>query len=194
LSFAKEKFGEIPVYHYYYYTHPSAITASAVQGGPTLINLLFRIDPRENNVTVEGEIDLPPKNKFVYISINDTGINECEYIQVALANLVSFLGANGFDVKGAVPDEKIAEEIKSRYITCDTNPDNGVILIQQGEKTKITRENNCYIMDIASCQVLDATEKFQIQTILDAKARAEEEGNTILTITHDPETGEIITG
>jgi hypothetical protein len=189
LSFTKETFGEIPVYRYYYYTHPSAITASAVQGDPTLINLLLRVDPRENNVTVDGEIDLPPKNKFVYISINDTGINDCEYIQVGLANLVSFLIANGFEVKGAVPDEVIAEEISSRHVTCDTHPNNGVILIQAGQESKITRQDNCYTMDVSSCNILDTTEKFQIQTILDAKKRAGAEGNTIFTITNNPETG-----
>jgi len=192
LTFTKEKFGDIPVFRYYYYTHPSAITitGSVVQEEPTLINLLFRVDPRENDVVVDGEIELPPKTKFVYVSINDTNFKDCQYTQVAVANLASFLVTNGFEIKGAVPDKAQAKEIEVRYADCSTNQNNAVILIQsateENPEPKITRQDNCYVVNVAGCDILSATEKFQTQVIIDAKIRAEE-GGTAQTVTFDTE-------
>jgi hypothetical protein len=189
LSFTKEKFGDIPVYRYYYYTHPSAITTRAVdlEGDPTLINLLFRVDPRENKVEVLEDIDLPQKDKFLYISINDTNLKECEYTQVAIANFASFFVANGYTIQGAVPDKELAKEINVRYAECGTHPDNGVILIQSGEKTQISEtDRNCFLMEIDSCEdILAATEKFQIQTIIDAKERNEKKDDIDTTYTQE---------
>ena len=35
----------------------------------------------------------------------------------------------------------------------------------------VTRKENCYVIEVANCEVLQAIEKFQVESILDAKAR-----------------------
>src|SRR3989344_265330 len=71
LTFTKEKFGQIPVYHYYYFL-------KSKQGQLIKYNLYLRIDPRKNNVSVDGEI-LLKDDRSVYLSINTTGLTQCEY-------------------------------------------------------------------------------------------------------------------
>ena len=171
LDFTKEKFGEIPLYRYYYFTN-SLSTTGAVIGEPKLVNLYLRNDPRKINIPIEGEIEFPRKGKFVYITINGTGLDQCKYSSIALASLSSFLTQNDFTVKGAVPNEAEAEENNIKYATCETRPDNAVILIQTGQETKIVKEaENCYVISSTNCEILPAVERFMIQVIIDAKAR-----------------------
>jgi|SRR3989338_2727479 len=186
LNFKKTKLGDIPMYQYYYYTSLTGNIAS----DPKLINLYLRLDPRQNDVPVDGEIELI-KGKTVYISIDSSGLAECEDNSIALANLGSFLNANGFGVKGAVPNEAEANSTGLMYVNCSTKPDNPVLLIKSGEETEIEREKtgtkyivnppvgaayeeiertNCYIITVAKCEILEATEKFTLQSIIDARA------------------------
>src|SRR3989344_4418394 len=65
LAFTKEKFGEIPVYHYYRFYESG-------DGQTIKHNLYLRTDPRKNDVPIQGGIAFP-KDSEVYISINSTG-------------------------------------------------------------------------------------------------------------------------
>ena len=172
LTFTKEKFGEIPVYHYsYYYNNPGKVTGSAIQEGLVQYNLFLRKDPRKNEVPVDGEIFLQA-GKTTYVSVDPVGLVGCEYSSVAISNLVSFLVDNLVPVKGASPNATLAEEVGAVYATCETHPDNTVIIVQGGEDTKVYKENNrCYVIQAADCEALDATEKFVLQSIIDARKR-----------------------
>ncbi len=171
LSFTKEKMGDIRLYHYYYYTTPSYATGAAIsEGNPKLINLYVRNDPRTNNIPIDGEIELK-RGKSVYITINATGLTECPYSSLAIAGLSSFITENGFTMQAGVPNKAEAEKDNLDYITCEEHPRSPVILIQSGEETSIAKENNCYTITAANCEILQATEKFMIQSIIDAKAR-----------------------
>jgi hypothetical protein len=129
----------------------------------------LRNDPRENDVPVEGKIEFQ-KGKIVYLSVNGTGLTECPMSNMAVAGLSSFLTNNLLQVKGATPDEVEAGKTGLRYVPCSAFPDNPKILIQRGDETKIKRAgNSCYVISINNCEVLEATEKFQVQAILDAK-------------------------
>ena len=189
LEFSKEKFGDIPLYYYYYYTNPSYATGNVIQNEPRMINLYLRHDPRTNEIPVDGNLEFQ-RGKFIYITLNSTGLTECPYSTLALAGLSSFFGQNGFEIKGGVPDEAEAKKDNLEYITCEQHPDNSVILIKSGDETKIKRDSktvytavdgklagksteysNCYTITVANCEILQATEKFMTQSIIDAKAR-----------------------
>lgn len=162
LTFTKEKFGEIPVYHYYYFFNDP-------KGKLYQYNLYLRKDPRKNTVPITGNIILPDK-KFIYISINTTGLEQCPDSVIATSALTGFLTNNQFTVKGATPIKELAEELKVQHATCENLPNNVVILIQEGNETKIEKENMCHTISVANCEILDAVEKFQVQAILDAKS------------------------
>ena len=161
LVFTKEKFGEIPVYHYFYYYNND-------KGETVKYNFYLRIDPRKNNVPLEGEIEFL-KGKFVYISVNGTDLTRCPYSSVAIASLAGFLTDNEITVRGASPDKAVANESKVVYADCENHPNNVVVLIQKAERTQVTKQGRCHIIDVADCQILDAVEKFEVQAILDAK-------------------------
>lgn len=169
ITFTKEKFGEIPVYHYYYfYEH---------NDGQYKYNLYLQRDPRNNFVPITGnaisqEIIFPISEQ-VYISIAPEGLVGCEYGSTGIATLSSFLTDNQIKVKGASSDKEQAEANNLKYITCDTNPNDIVIMMRGGKETRIIKESNsCYIIEINNCQVMEAVEKFELQAVLDARDRS----------------------
>jgi hypothetical protein len=162
LTFTKEKVGNIPVYHYFYYF--------TSQGELIKYNLFLRNDPRENNVPVEGSEIIYEGGKFVYLTLNTTGIDKCEQSVIAVADLSKFITHNQFTVKsGTLIPEEASED--QDYITCENRPDRPVISIIEGEETKITIEDYCYTISVANCDIMKATEKFKLQSVLDAKKR-----------------------
>lgn len=168
ITFTKEKFGEIPVFHYYYYITPEI-----------KYNLYLRNDPRGNLVPFTGRAIEIFKLDKVYLSINPEELTQCEYGRVGIGTLASFLADNQFIVKGATQNETLAKEANVDYATCESNPGDVVIQIQSGDKTEVIHDSlNCYKIDIAECEVLPAIEKFQVQMILDARARKLEADKT----------------
>jgi len=163
LAFTKEKYGQIPVYHYYYYFDDAA-------GQQYKYNLYLRNDPRKNEIPVYGKISFLRGNT-VYLSINGTGIVGCNNSMREVASLSSFLNSNLLLVKAGTPDKEEAEMNNLTHVTCETKPANTVILIQEGNETSIAQKENCYTINIARCELLDAVEKFEVRSILDAKAR-----------------------
>ena len=161
LAFTKEKFGEIIVYHYYYYFTDN-------ENQLIKYNLYLRNDPRENEVPIEGKIEL---GKKVYISY-DASINSCDKSALAADSLAKFLVNNQLSVKAGIPDRAEAESKNITYIDCNTNPDDATILIKAGNETNIIKEDNCYVISVSDCNILNAVEKFEVQTILDASVRA----------------------
>jgi len=161
LAFAKERFGEIPVYRYSYFFNDN-------QGQLIKYNLFLRNDPRTNTVPIEGEIALGGN---IYISINSTGLNDCKESSIAVASLAAFIINNQLTLVAGTPDLEESKANNVSHITCEIYQNNPVILIQAGEETKIVRENNCYRINVANCDINPAIEKFEVQTIIDAKKR-----------------------
>lgn len=169
ITFTKEKFGDIPVFHYYYYITPEL-----------KYNLYLRNNPKKNAIPITGNaVDTGIeffRNDIIYLSVNPEGLTECEYGRVGIGTLASFLADNQFTVKGAAPNKILAEEANAVYATCSTNPRDPVIMLQAADKTEIIRDSrNCYKINIANCEILEAIEKFEVQMILDAKERREGE-------------------
>jgi hypothetical protein len=166
LSFTKEKFGTIPVYHYYYYFTDSNT------GKQYQYNLYLRIDPRKNNVSMPlGETEFS-KEAINYLTVNGSGLTSCTTSARDLGSLAELFSANMLPMKAGTMDSIEAKSNNLTYITCDNKPANPVIQIFSGNETKITIDHNCYNIQIANCQTLEAIEKFKLQTILDAKARS----------------------
>ena len=164
LSFTKEMFGEIPVYHHYYYY-------KTLEGELVRYNLYLRNDPRKNTAPITGDV-IMSLGTTTYLSVDGNALQYCEYSSVAIANLASFLASNLIRVKSAAPYKALAEEAKVVYATCDTHPEDIVIILTTGNETKVTKENNtCYVITAANCEVLQAVEKFQVQSIIDARKR-----------------------
>lgn len=84
--------------------------------------------------------------------------------------LSSFLNQNGYAVKSGASDEVIAREQNLTHITCENRPDRMVISYTSGDSPSIVRKGNCYTITVANCDILAPTEKFIIQSILDAKS------------------------
>jgi|SRR3989344_776458 len=159
LTFTKERFDKINVYHYYYYF-------SDESGQQYRYNLYLRNDPRENEVPINANITFG--NKKVYVGIGD-GISQCRDSARDVASLYSFLHNNLIDVKAGLTNEIEAVESNLTHVSCSRYPNNKVIVISEGDETEITQDKNCYEIKVANCELLDAVEKFEVESILHAK-------------------------
>ena len=164
LTFTKEKFGEIPIFHYYYY--------AGRQGREHQYNIYLRIDPRKNNVSVTGELDYPEIGSAVYVSLNSTGFSECNNVLREMHTIADFLNGNDYVVKAGNPDEDFAKQTNITYATCESKPDNLVILITPGNETKIFSTDNCRLITVNNCELLPAIEKFITKSLVEAKKRS----------------------
>jgi len=165
LQFTKQKIGDIPYFQTYYYFQDSS-------GRPVNYLLNLRIDPRKNNVSLIGEIKLP-KQKIIYLSANETGFEDCQPGEkaAAVSSFVLFLKGSGIDVKAASPDKDISAAKSIIYANCENRPQNSVILIKNSGETKINSTGTCFIVEISNCQFLSAFEKFEVETLAQAKER-----------------------
>jgi len=173
LTFTKERAGEIPIYHYYYYfTNPKN---ELIQ-----YNLYLRNDPRENNVPVEGDDISFGENEVVFISVNASELQKCKQGVLAIGSLSSFLTDNQIFVKSGNLDFWDAGNKRQDWITCENRPKNLVIEISEGEETKINIDENCHEITVNNCEILQATEKYEIQSIIDAR-KSDPEGRIVVS-------------
>jgi hypothetical protein len=164
LSFTKERYNQIPIYYYYYYfTEP----VSNIQ---YKYNLYLRLDPRKNNIPINATI-IVPHGKTVYITLNSSAFTNCNNSRRDVATLAAFFANNFINLSIGAVDKQEAASNNLSNIDCDTYPENAIIKMEGGNETRIYQQYNCYIMDIANCQTLEVVEKFEVQAILDAKAR-----------------------
>ncbi len=163
LYFSKERIGKIPLFHYTY-------TFEAKGGEIYKYNLYLRTDPRTNDVPIQGGNIKFERPYLTFISINSTGLQQCELGALAVGGLAQFLSDNQIPVKGANIDFWQAGADKQEWVTCDLKPANPVIEIFSGNTTEIILENKCYRIKVADCHILEAIEKFQLQSIIDAKS------------------------
>jgi hypothetical protein len=163
MTFTKEKYGEVLVYHYYY-------VAELAGNKLRTVDVFLRGNPAENNVPIQGEI-IYPKGGIVYISINNSGLVKCEDSMIALASLTVFLANNNIRAKAGTPDKNESLTNNSTYIRCENYPYNTVIAIAEGNETRITRRPGslCYDVKVSNCEILPALEKFVVQSIVDAR-------------------------
>ena len=167
MKFSKEKYGNILIFkHSYYFMN---------DGEQYLYNLYIRDDPRKNEVPFQGA-DIFFNPGTIYLSINTTNLEKCENSSIAISEVASFLKNNLLEVKSASPDKAQANKTGYPYADCNTNPSNTVILFEESAETKIVQDKLCYKVEISNCEILEASEKFIVQAILDGRERREKLG------------------
>lgn len=165
LAFTREKFGEIPVYHYSYYFSDNL-------GQQYQYNLYLRNDPRENNISIDNHIRFSER-RSAFLTLNSTALAACHTSLRDIATLSQFLRDNLIGVEAGNIDKEVSAENNLTHVTCVTHPNNVVIAIVPGAETKITQAGSCHTISYAACDdVLPAFEKFMVKAILDAKADA----------------------
>jgi hypothetical protein len=177
LDFQKEMLGNIPLYKHTYLTEKISRTSAQVirTGDASNVIILLRNDPRKLDVIpVEGKIEYLPVEQYVYITFDTSPELLCEYGSIAMAELSSFLTQNGFVAKAGVSNEATAKEQNLSYITCENHPERMVISLRAGDKPSVVRNGNCYTLSVANCDILAPTEKFIVQSIIDAKEENKE--------------------
>jgi len=162
LSFTRERAANnLIVYHYYYHFKDET-------GQLYRVNLYLRGDPRKNSVPFDGTTSFAAGKEIIY-SV-DNSIVPCDNSSLALAEISDFFANNFMKIRGATQNITEANLTGMRYANCETNPKNPVIMIQAGNTTSIVKTGtNCYVMDVANCEILQAAEKFIVKSILDAK-------------------------
>lgn len=130
------------------------------------LNLYLRNDPRSlENINV----DIPSLAlyRFGYISFQPE-ISGCFGSSYASFRLAEFLSALGMTVKGATTDPVLSAEQNIEWRTCeDAKKSNLTVIVLQnseGNETTIQQDGNCYIINISSCEVIPAAEKFVLES------------------------------
>jgi hypothetical protein len=137
--------------------------------GPVLTGyreILFRNDPRTfRNIPANFSfgLNLVQEGK-VYVTV-DKNMRACKENGLAMIDLGRFLTVAGYTVKGAINDPFYSNDTKKTpYVTCETHPENTVILIKGGSQTKIEQTApNCYELSFAYCEISRVGEKFQLE-------------------------------
>ena len=160
LKFVKESYGDMIIYRYSYYYQSGQETYKN--------NVYLRTDPRKNDVSIDGQIYYL-KGKTAFISINSTGLTKCEDAVIGVSTIAGFLGNNLIETKSAFFDQQEAIAKNKTLVNCQTNPKDMVLILREGNETKITARGMCYDIQISNCEIMPAVEKFIIQSIIDAK-------------------------
>jgi len=115
-------------------------------------NFYLRNDPRKlKNVNFEGELDI---KKFMVM--NYTNEFSCEgYGVIAITNLMNLYQLVGTKV---MKDDNASCDEQGRYI---------FLKILSGEKTKVEQFGPaCYNLYVKDCEILEATERFMLETFV----------------------------
>mgnify|MGYP001578100492 CR=1 FL=1 len=163
LTFAKKRVGDIPLFYHVYYIKSQA-------GNLIQYNLYLRNDPRYNNISITGVPSrLLSPGAVAYLSVNSGGLQDCRYGSLAVASISSFMSDNQMKVIAGNLDFWEAGSRKDKWVTCENQPGNRVVELLKGNETKVSIEGNCYKIEVADCQILEAVEKLVVQSVVDAR-------------------------
>ena len=163
LIFTKERFQDIPVFRTYYYFR--APDNQLIQ-----YNLFVRNDPRTNDVPIEGD-PIKYNSRNVYVTLDTSYLRDCEDTVISIASLTRFLNDNQLNVKSGNMDFTEAAIHNQEHITCENSPDSEVIQVSRGDSTKIEINGMCKSISVGEdCRILEAIEKFEIHSFLDAQS------------------------
>jgi hypothetical protein len=132
----------------------------------------FRNDPRKlRDIPVATNGINFAKDKTLFISYDNLKI--CEDNMLAAVNFDIVLSNFGLTNKrSGLANESYARETNLTYVNCETNPLNTVILVKNGNETKIEQTSkNCYEIVSYDCDILKAMEKFQLELIKEYVAK-----------------------
>ncbi|RMF55858.1 hypothetical protein D6745_00940 [Candidatus Woesearchaeota archaeon] len=136
-------------------------------------NLYLRVDPRKNNVKVEGNL-----SNFRYGSAVsfDRRVSECKGdIPVTVITLGQFLmyGIGTLKLEVGYFDKNYSVEKNESFIDCNyKNKKRTIVILKMGNESKVSvsPENpSCYIIEVRDCKDIAPIEKFMVQSVIDFK-------------------------
>jgi hypothetical protein len=155
VDFYKEKEGEIM----YYKSLLGYVTATGDQV-PFILKL--RNDPRElSEIPIDGEIRL---KKETILSLSPEVAN-CSNTYVSLIDFSGTLKAFSIQASPGTPDRRFAKEINASFADCRHAKEKTVIIMKEGNETKITQDGDCYIIEIKDCEIQKSSERFLLEFI-----------------------------
>jgi len=161
LEFSVEKFGEIITYRtalpLYSQTGVSVMTGDAITEHTADYNFYLRNDPRKlGDIPTQGEVVL-----YKEMVINSSEELNCEGDAIiGMKNLITLYEVLGTNV---IRDENAGCDEEKRYMFLN---------IQPGEVTKLEQVTpSCYNIYVNNCEILDATERFMIETLIKVKQK-----------------------
>ena len=156
--------GGIRLYHHYFYYKNDL-------GKLIKYNLYLRTDPRVNDIGAEGR-PISFDTKRVFIALDTTYLDDCPDSQIAIGGLSLFLADNQLAVRSGNTDFTEAAVRKQKYVTCEKNANDSVIEIKRANSTGITINGKCMKIDVGQkCDILNATERFKVDAIIDAQLK-----------------------
>ncbi|MDP3881789.1 MAG: hypothetical protein Q8Q31_02830 [Nanoarchaeota archaeon] len=159
LTFTKDGQQGTTLYH-------AAYLFTGKDGRKFRYNMYLINDPRKNKVPVEGDLIFGGEKK-IFVSLNTSNMLNCSGILRDVSLIPTFFLNNLFEMEHGFSDFEEAKASNLTYLTCESQPNDNVISIEPGTRTKIVREGNCYRVKVANCELLEAAEKFQVQAVTD---------------------------
>ncbi len=159
LDFKKIKFGELPLFH-------AKIPITSITGDLVAeYNLYLREDPRKLDIPIQGKIRL---KKTIIQAVNKS--IKCPLEGVAGVNFGQFLRAAGIKKIDGTTNLTKSQEENIPFVSCEQEREESILIITEGEETKITQEaKNCYVIEFADCELLQAIERFMVGIIANSK-------------------------
>lgn len=157
LKFEKAQFDDLLVYK----TEFTLIKPEGVYN----YNLFLRKDPRASDVPSEVDV-LRLRNKAILSY--DPKLEKCEEWNLATFELGRLLNDFGLEVEAATIDSVTSFENDIPLVTCDHEEDDTVIIFSEAEETKLyqsSQNEDCFIISVSNCEVVEASEAFQIEII-----------------------------
>ena len=92
------------------------------------------------------------------------GSLRCEDSMLATTTLAVFLQKTASNINLAIGtlNKTEAKQEKRKYVTCDSPQGNAVIVFQESNSSTIEKKNDCYILNIANCEIMNVTERFML--------------------------------
>ena len=130
--------------------------------------LVLKDDPRElKNIPVDGAI-LLDQQKDVVLSVSPELV-KCNATHRTLMDYAWTLGNFGFNVSLATPEKEYAKENNLSFVTCINNSKGkNVILMFEGNETKIIQRGDCCGIEISNCEVQESFGRFILEFIINS--------------------------
>jgi hypothetical protein len=155
LHFEKTKYGQLDFYY-------AKTQVTRPDGRIVNYNMYLRNDPRSLNLP-EVRVEYI-KGKNVYISL-DPSLGECSDGTLAFTTLGSFFGVTGIRAEAALTNKTESEEKQISYITCENTKDSTVFVFEEGETREIIKKDNCYVVSVPNCELVESVEEIILGTI-----------------------------
>ncbi len=175
MKFYEEKEGEIVFY--------KSLLGYATAGGESVPFILkLRNNPRElENIPVNGKVGKLQKNVLISLSPE---IAECPDTFGTMMDFSMTLKAFGMTAGAATTDRNFSREHNTTLADCRNAKDKTVIVMKEGNETKITQyieqnplrlvgggdsvaisEFDCYTIELKGCEIREGFEKFILEYI-----------------------------